>query len=93
MRYNSSTVVQVPYLNELCGEGYRLDHMPLVIESEKGAEGFSLHGGTINADGNYVKVMLLSQRFCKPFAGSLPCLSFLTWQNVQQPPGLQVLLM
>jgi len=43
----------VPYLKELCGEGYRLDHQPLAIASEKGAEGFSLHGGTISAEGAY----------------------------------------
>jgi hypothetical protein len=44
----------VPYLNELCGSGYRLDHMPLLLAGEKGSEGFSLHGGTVNADGHFV---------------------------------------
>jgi hypothetical protein len=43
----------VPYLKELCGEGYRLDHQPLAIASDKGAEGFSLHGGTISAEGAF----------------------------------------
>ena len=41
----------VPYLNELLGEGYRLDHQPLVIASEKGGEGFSLHGGPLDKNG------------------------------------------
>lgn len=43
----------VPYLRELVGEGYRMDHLPLLIASEKGAEGFALHGGTIDLNGNY----------------------------------------
>jgi len=44
----------VPYLNELCGSGYRLDHMPLLLAGDKGSEGFSLHGGTINDKGEFV---------------------------------------
>jgi hypothetical protein len=44
----------VPYITELCGEGYRLDHQPLIIASDKGAEGFSLHGGSMDPKGNYV---------------------------------------
>lgn len=38
----------IPYLHLIIGEGYRLDHSPLVIAQEKGSEGFSLHGGSIN---------------------------------------------
>jgi len=43
----------VPYLHEVVGAGYRLDHMPLVIQNQRGSEGFSLHGGTVGADGTY----------------------------------------
>lgn len=32
----------------LLGKGYRMDHMPFVIAQEKGSEGFSLHGGTVD---------------------------------------------
>lgn len=35
----------VSYLNMILGEGYRLDHSPLIIAQEAGSEGFSLHGG------------------------------------------------
>ena len=32
----------------LLGKGYRMDHMPFVIASDKGGEGFQLHGGTVD---------------------------------------------
>ena len=35
----------VTRLNELCGPRFRLDHGPLLIGADKGAEGFTLHGG------------------------------------------------
>ena len=35
----------VPFLHLLIGDGYRLDHSPLVIAQGSGSEGFSLHGG------------------------------------------------
>jgi ectoine hydroxylase-related dioxygenase (phytanoyl-CoA dioxygenase family) len=35
----------VPYFHELCGSGYRMDHLPLVLAQNEGAEGFQLHGG------------------------------------------------
>mmetsp|Transcript_16327 Transcript_16327/g.28919 ORF Transcript_16327/g.28919 Transcript_16327/m.28919 type:complete len:315 (-) Transcript_16327:61-1005(-) len=41
----------VPVLHDLIGEGYRLDHSPLVIQQSAGAEGFDLHGGPLNAKG------------------------------------------
>lgn len=42
----------VPYYTALCGEGYRLDHQPIVIAQSAGSEGFALHGGPISgADG------------------------------------------
>jgi len=37
-----------PYLTTLCGEGYRLDHQPMVLIQNKGSEGFSLHGGPLS---------------------------------------------
>eukprot|EP00439_Symbiodinium_sp_Y106_P059986 s2602_g8.t2 len=43
----------LPYLVELCGAGYRMDHLPLVITSCKGSEGFHLHGGPLTQDGAF----------------------------------------
>jgi hypothetical protein len=42
-----------PILNELCGEGHRLDHKPVMFIQGNGAEGFDLHGGAITASGDY----------------------------------------
>jgi len=41
----------VPYYTALCGEGYRLDHQPLVIAQGRDSEGFSLHGGPLGSRG------------------------------------------
>lgn len=38
----------VPLFHGLLGKGYRLDHLPFVLMNNKGGEGFSLHGGTID---------------------------------------------
>jgi hypothetical protein len=38
-------------LHELVGVGYRLDHSPLMIAQEKGAEGHTLHGGAVTESG------------------------------------------
>jgi ectoine hydroxylase-related dioxygenase (phytanoyl-CoA dioxygenase family) len=38
----------VPVLHGILGKGYRLDHIPFVIAQDKGAEGFQLHGGTVD---------------------------------------------
>ena len=35
----------MPYLEEICGKGYRMDHMPHVSIAHKGADGQNLHGG------------------------------------------------
>lgn len=43
----------VPYLSELCGPGYRLDHLPFLISQLRGSEGFSLHGGPLTAGGRF----------------------------------------
>ena len=37
----------LPYYNELCGSGYRMDHLPLVLAQDYRSEGFQLHGGAI----------------------------------------------
>lgn len=44
----------MPYYHEFLGEGYRMDHLPFVIAQDKGAEGFALHGGTVDcSSGKY----------------------------------------
>mmetsp|Transcript_22739 Transcript_22739/g.37634 ORF Transcript_22739/g.37634 Transcript_22739/m.37634 type:complete len:364 (-) Transcript_22739:336-1427(-) len=40
-----------PILTELLGVGYRLDHSPLMIAQEAGAEGHTLHGGAVTESG------------------------------------------
>ena len=39
-----------PYLHELLGPGYRLDHNPLLIQQARG-RGFEMHGGAMTDDG------------------------------------------
>jgi len=41
----------VPYLNTFCGQGYRLDHLPLLISQPPQSEGFRLHGGPLYESG------------------------------------------
>ena len=41
----------VPYYTALMGEGYRLDHQPLLVAQDANSEGFSLHGGPVVANG------------------------------------------
>ena len=43
----------VPYLHELVGPGYRLDHNPLLIMQDPGAEGFEFHGGSTLDNGEW----------------------------------------
>lgn len=44
----------VPLFHGLLGKGYRLDHIPFVLMNNKGGEGFSLHGGTVDcSSGEY----------------------------------------
>jgi Phytanoyl-CoA dioxygenase (PhyH) len=38
----------VPIFHGLLGQGYRMDHLPLVLAQDCGAEGFQLHGGTVD---------------------------------------------
>lgn len=38
----------VPIFHGILDKGYRMDHLPFVLAQDKGAEGFSLHGGTID---------------------------------------------
>jgi ectoine hydroxylase-related dioxygenase (phytanoyl-CoA dioxygenase family) len=37
-----------PYLIELVGDGFRLDHQPMVLIQDKGSEGFAMHGGPLS---------------------------------------------
>lgn len=39
------------YLTAFLGEGYRMDHLPLLISQHKGSEGFHLHGGPLTSTG------------------------------------------
>jgi len=41
----------VPALTDLMGAGYRLDHSPLLLAMNKGAEGHTLHGGAVTEAG------------------------------------------
>ena len=41
-----------PVLCGLCGEGYRLDHQPMVLMQNQGSEGFALHGGPLTSEGH-----------------------------------------
>ena len=43
----------IPYMHAFLGKGYRLDHQPITILQNQGAEGFDLHGGPIDANGNW----------------------------------------
>ena len=43
----------VPYLHELVGPGYRLDHNPLLIMQDPGSEGFEFHGGSTLDNGDW----------------------------------------
>lgn len=38
----------VPLFHGIIGKGYRMDHLPFVIMQDTGAEGFQLHGGSID---------------------------------------------
>ena len=44
----------VPYFHGILGKGYRMDHLPFVLVQDHGAEGFQLHGGTVDcSSGEY----------------------------------------
>lgn len=40
----------VPLFHGILGKGYRMDHLPFVLAQDEGAEGFQLHGGTIDCN-------------------------------------------
>lgn len=46
----------VPYYHAMVGEGYRMDHLPLLIQQAPGADGFVFHGGKMNDDGTWCEV-------------------------------------
>ena len=41
------------YYRELCGTGYRLDHSPFILQQERGADGFIMHGGAYDETGKF----------------------------------------
>eukprot|EP00927_Polykrikos_kofoidii_P067861 TRINITY_DN63293_c0_g1_i1.p1 TRINITY_DN63293_c0_g1~~TRINITY_DN63293_c0_g1_i1.p1 ORF type:complete len:397 (-),score=38.40 TRINITY_DN63293_c0_g1_i1:75-1265(-) len=43
----------VPALTALCGPGYRMDHLPLLLLQNHGSEGFALHGGPLDGEGRF----------------------------------------
>lgn len=43
----------LPYLVAFCGEGYRMDHLPLLLMNRNGSEGFHLHGGPLTSTGGF----------------------------------------
>ncbi len=45
----------VPYYIALCGEGYRMDHLPLLIQQKRNCDGFDFHGGRLNQDGSWIQ--------------------------------------
>ena len=54
-----------PYLNELLGSGYRLDHGPLLIAMDKGDSGHYLHGGGVERqDFSQTYTFKYGQMFC-----------------------------
>jgi Phytanoyl-CoA dioxygenase (PhyH) len=40
----------VPLFHAILGKGYRMDHLPFVLSQDYGAEGFALHGGTVDCE-------------------------------------------
>lgn len=43
----------LPYIEEVCGKGYRMDHQPFILQQQAGAEGFVFHGGATDDNGNW----------------------------------------
>jgi len=42
-----------PILTELCGPGFRIDHLPLATIQYQGSDGFDLHGGALDELGTW----------------------------------------
>lgn len=38
----------VPLFHGILGKGYHMDHLPFILAQDHGAEGFQLHGGTVD---------------------------------------------
>ena len=59
----------IPTLQEFCGKGYRLDHLPVAFRQPPGGEGFDLHGGTFDrSSGQYLHDLAYDCR-----AGQMNC--------------------
>lgn len=63
-----------PYIIELCGLGYRLDHLPVAMLQHRGSEGFALHGGPLTGDGG-LNPTLQYRCFNRQFYNSLLAMS------------------
>jgi ectoine hydroxylase-related dioxygenase (phytanoyl-CoA dioxygenase family) len=76
--------VLLPYFTGLCGVGYRMDHLPLVLAQDCGAEGFMLHGGvTAPVSGDFQPHLQYSWRAGTMHNMLLGC----TLQLVDHEPG------
>eukprot|EP00750_Incisomonas_marina_P031148 INCI7734.1.p1 GENE.INCI7734.1~~INCI7734.1.p1 ORF type:complete len:362 (-),score=46.75 INCI7734.1:346-1431(-) len=71
----------VPLLNELVGEGYRLDHMPLILRQRHMTEGFDLHGGRLNPDGSFNRDLAYHFENGRPYCNLLAMSVQLTDSN------------
>lgn len=71
----------VKYLHLVVGEGYRLDHSPLIIAQNKGSEGFSLHGGSITPQGQLTPDLLYTSKNNEIFNTLVAASFFLADQN------------
>jgi len=72
----------VPIFHGILGEGYRMDHLPFVIAQDKGAEGFQLHGGTIDCtSGRYNPHLAYSYHHGMMRSALLGCNVMLTDHN------------
>jgi ectoine hydroxylase-related dioxygenase (phytanoyl-CoA dioxygenase family) len=55
----------IPYLNEIHGRGWRMDHSPFMLQSTAGAEGLTLHGpGMVRFDGSQYYIYTNGQIRC-----------------------------
>ena len=69
----------VPVFHGVLGKGYRMDHLPFLIAQDKGAEGFQLHGGTVDChSGNYNPELAYTCHNGTPRSALLACSIVLT---------------
>jgi ectoine hydroxylase-related dioxygenase (phytanoyl-CoA dioxygenase family) len=72
----------VPLFHGIIGKGYHMDHLPFVIAQDKGAEGFQLHGGTIDCkSGSYNPYLAYSCHHASIHVALLGCSLVLSDHN------------